>query len=216
MSVRNLPEKQNSSQLDRREEHWWKQFDIIKIQNSGGERKVIYQTSHVLHWAWRLTFVIAPVCLTNLASPLFCVTVFFFLLSISFFRFEFCVSVLSFVILFWVLWFCFGFGDSVLGFVILFCSYRPLYETTGVFFAWACATAEQAICMEAHHRVCLHQTGASQSYHRDYFARWSWRMCSWFNKMCTLGSKDIFFLSILMVRGQAASTRREVPRRKSF
>ena len=58
---------------------------------------------------------------------------------------------------------------------------------TGVFFAWACATAEQAMCMEAHHRVCLHQNGASQSYHdRDYFARWAWRMFSWFNKMCSL------------------------------
>ena len=59
---------------------------------------------------------------------------------------------------------------------------------TGVFFAWACATAEQAMCMEAHHRVCLHQNGASQSYHSDYFARLSWRMCSWFNKMCSLCS----------------------------
>ena len=57
---------------------------------------------------------------------------------------------------------------------------------TGVFFACACATAEQATCMEAHHRVCLHQNGSSQSYHSDYFARWSWRMCSWFNKMCSL------------------------------
>ena len=57
---------------------------------------------------------------------------------------------------------------------------------TGVFFAWACATAEQAMCMEAHYRVCLHQNGASQSYHSDYFALWSWRMCSWFNKMCSL------------------------------
>ena len=57
---------------------------------------------------------------------------------------------------------------------------------TGVFFAWACATAEQPICMEAHHRVCIHQNGAFQSYHRDYFARWSWPMCSWFNKMCSL------------------------------
>ena len=60
---------------------------------------------------------------------------------------------------------------------------------TGVFFAWACATAEQAMCMEAHHRVCLHQNGASQSYHSDYFARWSWRMCPWFNKMCSLQKK---------------------------
>ena len=43
------------------------------------------------------------------------------------------------------------------------------------------------MCTEAHHGVCLHQNGASQSYHdRDYFARWSWRMCSWFNKMCSL------------------------------
>ena len=53
-------------------------------------------------------------------------------------------------------------------------------------FAWACATAEQAMCMEAHHRVCLHQNGAPQRYHSDYFARWSWRMCWWFNKMCSL------------------------------
>ena len=64
----------------------------------------------------------------------------------------------------------------------------------GVFFAWACATAEQAICTEAHCRVCLHQNGASQTYHRDYFAPWSWRMCSWLNKMCTLGSRGYFFL----------------------
>ena len=67
---------------------------------------------------------------------------------------------------------------------------RPVFlRGTGVFFAWACATAEQAMCMEAHHRVCLHQNGASQSYHSDYFARWSWRMCSWFNKMCSLQKK---------------------------
>ena len=62
---------------------------------------------------------------------------------------------------------------------------------TGVFFAWACATAEQAMCMEAHHRVCLHQNGASQRYHSDFFARWSWRMCSWFNKMCSLQKKTL-------------------------
>ena len=66
------------------------------------------------------------------------------------------------------------------------------YFGTGVFFAWACATAEQAMCMEAHHRVCLHQNGASQSYHSDYFARWSWRMCSWFNKMCSLQNKKLY------------------------
>ena len=41
-------------------------------------------------------------------------------------------------------------------------SFRKLYvPATRVFFAWACATAEQAVCMEAHHRVCLHQNGAS-------------------------------------------------------
>ena len=65
------------------------------------------------------------------------------------------------------------------------------YET-GVFFAWACATAEHAMYKEAHHRVCLHQNGASQSYHSDYFARWSWRMCSWFNKMCSLQNKKLY------------------------
>ena len=64
----------------------------------------------------------------------------------------------------------------------------------GSFFGWACATAEQAICIEARHRVCLHQNGASQSYRRDYFARWSCRMCLCFNKMCTLGSRGYFFL----------------------
>ena len=84
-----------------------------------GKRKVFYQRSHVLHWAWSLTFVITRVCLSNLANPLFFITV-FFLLSILYFRFLFCVSVLSFVILFWVLWFCFEFCVSVLGFVILF------------------------------------------------------------------------------------------------
>ena len=42
------------------------------------------------------------------------------------------------------------------------------------------------VCMEAHQRVCLHQNGASQSYHRDYFTRWSRRMCLWFNKICSL------------------------------
>ena len=51
---------------------------------------------------------------------------------------------------------------------------RPFFRRwvmlTRVFFAWACATAEQAMCMEVHHRVCLHQNSASQSYHdRDYF-----------------------------------------------
>ena len=45
------------------------------------------------------------------------------------------------------------------------------------------------MCMEAQHRVRLHQNGASQSYHRDYFARWSWRLCLWFNKMCSLPKK---------------------------
>ena len=45
--------------------------------------------------------------------------------------------------------------------------------------------------MEAHHRVCLHQNGASQSYHhRDYFARWSWLMCSWFHK-CVVCKKTL-------------------------
>ena len=39
---------------------------------------------------------------------------------------------------------------------------RNIEKTTGVFFAWAWATAEQAICMEAYNRVCLHQNGASQ------------------------------------------------------
>ena len=34
---------------------------------------------------------------------------------------------------------------------------------TGDFFAWACATAEQPICMRAHHRFCLHQNGASRN-----------------------------------------------------
>ena len=51
---------------------------------------------------------------------------------------------------------------------------RPFFRRwvmlTRVFFAWACATAEQGMCMEVHHRVCLHQNSASQSYHdRDYF-----------------------------------------------
>ena len=65
----------------------------------------------------------------------------------------------------------------------------------GVFFAWACATAAQAMSMEAHHRVCLHQNGASQSFHRDYFARCCWRMCSWFNKMCSLQKKSNMVLT---------------------
>ena len=73
-------------------------------------------------------------------------------------------------------------------------SNKRLRNATGVFFAWACATAEQAICVEAHRRVCLHQNGASQTYHRDYFARWSWGICSWLNKMCTQGSRGYFFL----------------------
>ena len=72
----------------------------------------------------------------------------------------------------------------------IFISIIPVIQTyllwTGVFFAWAGATAEQAMCIEGHHRVCLHQNGASQSYRSDYFARWSWRKFSWFNKMCSL------------------------------
>ena len=28
----------------------------------------------------------------------------------------------------------------------------------------------------------------------NYFVRWFWRMCSWFNKMSTLGSRGYFFL----------------------
>ena len=47
------------------------------------------------------------------------------------------------------------------------------------------------MCMEAHHRVFLHQNGASQSYHSDYFTRWSWQTCSWFNKMCSLQKKTL-------------------------
>ena len=56
--------------------------------------------------------MITRVCLGNLANPLFRVTVFFYSLLFCYFvfpllvlcfRFEFCVSVLSFVILFWVL-----------------------------------------------------------------------------------------------------------------
>ena len=52
----------------------------------------------------------------------FCVSVltFVFLFWVLWFRFEFCVSILDFVILFWILWFCFEFCDSVLNFVILF------------------------------------------------------------------------------------------------
>ena len=73
-------------------------------------------------------------------------------------------------------------------------SNKRLRNARGVFFAWACATAEQAIFMEAHRRVCLHQNGASQTYHRDYFASWSWQICSWLNKMCTLGSRGNLFL----------------------
>ena len=75
---------------------------------------------------------------------------------------------------------------------VILCKLLP--PITGVFFAWARATAEQAICMEAHHKVCLHQNSASKSYHRNYFAYRSWRMCLWFNKMCTLGSRGYCFL----------------------
>ena len=52
----------------------------------------------------------------------FCVSVlsFVFLFWVLWFCFEFCVSILDFVILFWILWFCFEFCDSVLNFVILF------------------------------------------------------------------------------------------------
>ena len=52
-----------------------------------------------------------------------------FLLSILYFRFVFCVSVLSFVtFLFWVLCFCFGFCDSVLSLFILFWVLRFCFE----------------------------------------------------------------------------------------
>ena len=55
--------------------------------------------------------MITRVCLSNLANPLFFITVFYFFSVIYFvfpflvlcFRFEFCDSVLSFVFLFWVL-----------------------------------------------------------------------------------------------------------------
>ena len=53
--------------------------------------------------------------LSNLANPLFFITVFLF-----FFCYLFCISVFGFVFPFWVLWFCFEFCVSVLGFVILF------------------------------------------------------------------------------------------------
>ena len=42
--------------------------------------------------------------------------------------------------------------------------------------------------------IAFIKTCVSQSYHRDYFARWFWRMCSWFNKMCSLGSRGHFFV----------------------
>ena len=52
----------------------------------------------------------------------FCVSVlsFVFLFWVLCFCFDFCDSVLSFVFLFWVLWFCFEFCDSVLNCAILF------------------------------------------------------------------------------------------------
>ena len=91
--------------------NWFVFWEIdLCLSLLGHRRKVIYQRSHLLHWAGGLTFVITRVSLSNLANPLFCVTVFFSLLSILYFRFWFCVSVLSFVFLFWVLCFCFGKG----------------------------------------------------------------------------------------------------------
>ena len=56
---------------------------------------------------------------------------------------------------------------------------RPLNKQ----FAWRLTTGSAFIKM-APRKQC----------HWDYFARWSWRMCSWFNKMCTLGSRGYFFL----------------------
>ena len=90
------------------------------MRKQWGKRKVFYQRIHVLHWAWGLTFVITLTLVTWLIHCFLLLFFYFFLLSILYFRFWFCVSVLSFVILFWVLCFCFGFCDSVSSFVFLF------------------------------------------------------------------------------------------------
>ena len=71
--------------------------------------------------------------------------------------------------------------------------------------------------MKAHHRVCLHQNGASQSSIIEFILLVGLGECARDLTKCVPWiPEDFFFLSMLMVRGEAASTRREVPRRKSF
>ena len=71
--------------------------------------------------------------------------------------------------------------------------------------------------MKAHHRVCLHQNGASRSSIIEIILLVGLGECARdLTKSVPWVPEDLFFLSILMVRGKAASTRREVPRRKSF
>ena len=71
--------------------------------------------------------------------------------------------------------------------------------------------------MKAHHRVCLHQNGSSRSSIIEIILLVGLGECARdLTKCVPRVPEDFFFLSILMVRGKAASTRREVPRRKSF
>ena len=68
--------------------------------------------------------------------------------------------------------------------------------------------------MNAYHRVCPYQNDASQSSIIEIILLVGLGECARNLTKCV--PEDIFFLSILMVRGEAASTRRKVLRGKSF
>ena len=72
--------------------------------------------------------------------------------------------------------------------------------------------------MKANQRVCLYENSASQRSIIEIILLVGLLECARDLTKCAVWDpEDIyFFLSILMVRGEAASTRREVPRRKSF
>ena len=75
---------------------------------------------------------------------------------------------------------------------------------TGVFFAWACATSWQAICMKAYRRVFLYQNGASQSSIIEILLLVGLGECARDLTKCVPWVPEyIFSLSILLIRGEA-------------
>ena len=70
--------------------------------------------------------------------------------------------------------------------------------------------------MEAHHRVFLHQNARLKPITEIILLVGLGECARDLTKCVPWVPEDIFFLSILVVHDEAASTRREVPRRKTF